>query len=220
MGEKIQSMRKLADWISEYDWEVYYNQKNKSGYDIFRGPSKKPDLLLKKNGYNVLVEVKPGTKHKQILDGYQKTIDYAGQYWTGRQTDYYRDGKDESLEIDAFVLATQYSMDGFLYQKEQRTNTLDYSGYLAKKHDMDEYGITHTATRLMWREWEKGHNVDYFRDLRRSTNTQVRMKQKPKVGCLVSKVDQETKAATLEPHFFLNSNNFVPLGVEQIYAFN
>ncbi len=171
MGEKIQSMRNLADWISDYDWEVYYNQKNKSGYDIFRGPSKKPDLLLRKNGY-------------------------------------------------AFVLATQYSMDGFLYQKEQRTNTLDYSGYLAKKHDMDEYGITHTATRLMWREWEKGHTVDYFRDLRRSRNTQVTMKQKPKVGCLVSKVDQETKAATLEPHFFLNSNNFVPLGVEQIYAFN
>lgn len=219
MGEQIETMRKLADWIENYGWKVYYNQKNKSGYDTFHGPSCKPDLLLTKNGYRVMVEVKKGHEHQDLLNGFQETLDYAGKYWTGRTTGYYRNGRDEDLDIDAFVLATQYSIDGFLYQKEQNTRTLDYSGYLSKKKGMDEYASTHTITRYMWREWEDGKYTDYFRDLRRSQKQNVAMRQKPKVGTLVSKVDYETKAPTTEPYFYLNSNKFVNLEWSDIYAF-
>jgi len=220
MSEKVETMRKLADWIETFEWTVYYNQKNKDGYEVFHGPSSKPDMLIRNNGYNVLVEVKTGSSHQDILNGYQQTLDYAGKYWSGRTSEYYRDDKDEELKIDAFVLATKYSIDGYLYGKEQNTNTIDYSGYLAKEKHMDEYPITHTVNRMMWREWESGKYSDYFRDLRRDRSNSVLTRDKPKVGTLVSKVDAETKQSTVEPHFYLNSNQFVPAEVNQIYAFN
>lgn len=219
MTEQIETMRRLADWISNGEWTVYYNQKNDDGYDKFHGPSSKPDLLLKKNGYNVLVEVKPGDEHQHLLDGYGQTLKYAGQYWTGRATNYRRNGKDENLDIDAFVLATSYSRDGHLYQKEQNTGTVNYSGFLAKEKGMDEYPITHSILRLMWRQWEKGKHNDYYRQLRRSSNNSVKMRKKPKVGGIVSKIDYETKQSTSRPYFYLNSNQFEPLRKQKVKAF-
>lgn len=219
MGEKLETMRKLADWIENYGWKVYYNQKNKSGYETFHGPSTKPDLLLTKNGYRVMVEVKKGHEHQDLLDGFQETLEYAGKYWTGRATGYHRQDRDEDLDIDAFVLATQYSIDGILWQKEQNGSTLDYSGYLSRNKGIDEYPSAHTLTRLMWREWENGKYTDYFRDLRRSQKQTVGMRQKPKVGSLLSKVDSDTKAPTTEPHMYLNPNDFVNLKWSDIYAF-
>jgi len=220
IAEQVQVMRKLADWLENYGWTVYYNQTNTDGYDTFHANTNaKPDILLKKGDYYVLLEVKPCQKHNDLLDGRDQLLKYAGEYYSGR-TSYYLEPNGDPLDIDAFVLATDYSREGYLFRKEDQLGFLE-STYLAKHKNMIERPISHSVTRLLWRTWEQGLAHDYYRQFRSgdaAADTDI-PDQQPLIGTLMAKIKKSPRQVTDHPYFFLNSNEFVPAGCGEIYVF-
>lgn len=210
-------MRVIADWVTPYDWKVYYNKKNYEGYPTFhsKGGGGKPDILITKNGYNVMIEVKPCEKHKDILNGIDQTIRYVGEYYSGR-TKY---TIKREIQIDAFVLATKYSPYGYLYSLESSLGTIPYIA-LKKLWNMKEKPITHTTTRFLWRQWHKGLAHTYYENFRRGqTKKGLKLPNKPFIGTLIAKIDAETEQPSLEPYLYLNSNEFISLRYEKIDLF-
>jgi len=210
-------MRELSEWVQQYGWKVYYNQKNEQNYPIFHAnTNSKPDLLLQKNGYNILVEVKNGKDHLDILNGIDQLWKYTGEYYTGRvfyKTNY------RTLSIDAFVLATHYSKRGYLYARESELNYVE-TDYLVIKEQLIEKPTTHNTTRILWREWEKGFVSDYYEELRiGKTKPFIVLPQKPKIGILVAKIELNRQVHGM-PYLYLNSNKFVPMGYNEIYIFS
>jgi len=220
MSEIIKSMGMLANWIEKHNWKIYYNQKNKDGRPVFHAnTNSKPDMLLKKNSANILVEVKKGNKHQDILNGYQQTMEYAGEYYIGR-TNYNIENK-ENLEINAFVLATQYSLSGFLYNDEKQTSWMN-NEWIEREHNLVEKPITHSVTRLMWREWKEGAYSDFY-NIQRANKLAEGIKcpsKEPKVGSLICRVNKKHKV-TGEPYLLLNSNKFSDMTQDgDIYPFD
>jgi len=220
MSEKIKSMKMISDWLENYGWKVYYNQKNDEGRPTFHAnTNSKPDLLIRKDGVNILVEVKKGNKHQDILNGFQQTMEYAGEYYIGRAK--YKTKKEKNLTINAFVLATQYSLSGFLYNDEKQTDWMN-NQYLEKEWNIVEKPITHSVTRLMWREWKEGVYSDFY-NIQRANRQAEGIKcprKEPKVGSLISRVDKKYRI-TEEPYLLLNSNKFSDLTQSgDIYPFN
>jgi len=218
--EKIQIMRFLGDWFEDYGWITYFNQKNPDGFPVFHAnTNSKPDLLLRKNNYNLGVEVKAGEDHQDILNGIDQILKYVGEYYSGRVN--YRLGGGGGLQsLDGFLLATRYSKDGFLYENEANVGYLDYTGYLAKEKNMTEKPITHSLTRFLWRQWESGLGFKYYNKIRRGVAKKETTlpSKKPKVGVIVAKTDKDTKQVSNQPYLFLNSNEFVPMGCKEIFC--
>lgn len=217
MSEKIQIMRGLADWFKEYGWTSYFNQKNSDNYPIFHAnTNSKADLIIQKNSYHISVEVKPGIDHQDILNGTDQVLRYAGEYYSGRAI---YTIEEKPVKINAFTFATKYSQSGFLYSSEATLNYLDYN-YLKLENDMTEKPITHTITRFLWRSWEKGLASDHYEGLRqgRAAPTII-LPNKPKVGIIITKTSAKTKQCDKMPYLYLNSNEFIPMGCNIIYAF-
>ena len=218
MSEKIQIMRDLAEWFQEYGWTSYYNQKNPDGYPVFHAnTNSRADLLINKNNYNVLVEVKHGREHQDILNGMDQIWKYAGEYYSGRTT-YVSNGR--KIGCNAFVLATKYSRNGYLYANESQLNYLEYD-FLSEAFNMIEKPISHTITRFLWRQWEKGIVFDYFERLRRGkAGPRVIPPNKPRVGTVLAKTEARTRQIGTMPYLYLNSNEFVPMGCWNIRIFD
>lgn len=216
MSEKIQAMRTISQWLEGYNWKIYYNQKNHEGYPIFHATSNsKPDLLATKNQYKILIEVKYGKNHKDILDGVDQLISYAGQYYTGRVQ--YR--TTHTININGFLLATNYSKFGYLYSLEANLPCLDYTE-LVQLYDMRERPITHTVTRLLWRSWSKGLAAEYYENLRRGSPPKTtNPPRKPRIGIIVAKTSASSNQILEMPYMYLNSNQFSPMGGNTVYAF-
>lgn len=217
MSEKLQVMRDIAEWVKEYGWTAFFNQKNTDGYSIFHAnTNSKPDLLLQKNGYNILVEVKPGYNHQDILNGVDQIWQYVIEYYSGRAIYTLNESK---LNIDAFVFATKFSQSGYLYGKESNINYLE-SPSLIELYQMIEKPITHTITRFLWRQWERGFVLDLAEKLRQGkAENQVVPPNKPRIGTLLAQVSSINRQISKMPYLYLNSNNFIPLGCSEIYTF-
>jgi len=216
MSERIDAMRVIADWAEKFGWTAYYNQKNNSGFPVFhsQGSGSKPDILLSKNQYNVMVEVKPGRDHKDILDGVDQTIQYAGEYYSGRVT--YKTNIVKN--IDAFVLATRYSEFGYLYSLEGDLDNVNYPGYLKNEFNMTERPLTFSTTRFLWRTWHKGLAAKHYENIRRGGPETIRPPSKPSVGVMVSKILATSGNTTKEPYVYLNTNKFCCLAYDKIYG--
>ncbi len=224
MSELVETKKTISDWLKNHGWKVMWDQKNREGYPTFHSqPSTKPDILIQKNNYNIMVEVKPGKKHQDLLNGMigssKQTgiIQYAGEYYTGRTVYTEKKPADRALDIDAFVIATKYSKNGYLYQEEEQHGYVK-SSFLSKEYDLIERPITHSTTRMLWRLWEKGLASEHYNELKRGkASKKVKMPNKPKIGTLIAKINRQRQVEK-EPYFFLNSNEFVP--ASDPYAFN
>ena len=217
MSERLKVMREIARWVHNYSWTTYYNQKNSDDYPIFHAnTNSKPDLLLQKGNYNVLVEIKQGESHQDILNGIDQLWKYAGEYYTGRHI-YLVD--ENLLTINAFVFATQYSRYGFLYAKESALNYLEYE-YLKENYHMIEKPISHSIARFLWRQWEKGAISEQYEKLRiGKAKNDVKLPQKPRIGILIAKTEPQLRQIYDVPYLYLNSNYFVPMSYEEISCF-
>ncbi len=208
MSEITQIQRDLAEWVTNYGWKVYYNQRNSDGYPTFHANTNaKPDLLLSKHGYNILTEVKIGRKHQDILNGFDQIIKYTGEYYTGRV----QYTNPNPIRINAFTFATKYSQNGYLYADESKLNYMEH-GYLSERQDMTEKPITHTVTRFLWRQWEKGLAFDHYSELRRGMSAGISPPPKPYIGVILAKTIHSTHEVPLMPYLYLNSNHFIPMG--------
>ena len=213
MSERIDAMRVIADWAEQYGWTAHYNQKNNSGFPVFhsQGSGAKPDIMISKGPYNVMIEVKPGGAHKDILDGVDQTIKYAGEYYTGRVK--YKTNMIK--KIDAFVLGTRFSPYGYLYGNEGGSKNLNYHS-LKELYNMTEKPITYTAARFLWRNWQKGLAAKYYENIKIGLSASLSSPEKPFVGVLVSKICASTGQGTKEPYLYLNTNKFISLAYNEI----
>jgi len=215
MSERLEVMRELSQWVEQYHWKVYYNQKNTDSYSIFNAnTNSKPDLLLQKNNYNVLVEVKKGENHQDILNGMDQTWKYAGEYYTGRSL--YSINNKDGLKINAFVFATKYSLYGYLYENESSQPFIDYH-HLTEELDILEKPITFSVTRVMWRQWEKGFVLKNFERLRIGKNCHLPIK--PRIGIMVAKTSKKYGISNM-PYLYLNSNRFISTDKMEIPCFD
>lgn len=205
MSERLEVMRELSQWSQKCGWAIYYNQKNPDGYPVFHAnTNSKPDILLHKNNYNVLVEVKTGENHQDLLNGLDQTWKYTGEYYTGRSI--YTINKQKNLKINAFVFATKYSRFGYLYENESSQPFIDYH-HLTDELDLIEKPVTFNFTRIMWREWDKGFLLKHYEQLRIGKTLQ-KLPIKPRIGVMIAKTSKKY-GITNRPYFYLNHNLFV-----------
>ncbi|MFH2110395.1 MAG: hypothetical protein ABIJ47_03930 [Candidatus Bathyarchaeota archaeon] len=216
MSEKLQVMRDIATWILPHRWNVYYNQRNADGYPTFTADTNsRPDMMITKKNYSILIEVKPCSEHQDLLNGYDQLLKYAGEYYSGRVT--YK--TNITRNINAFALATKYSRNGYLYSNEANTGFVDYVGYLAQHLNMTEKPITFLFTRMLWRQWEKGYAFEHYSKLRQGESREInRLPKKPYVGVLTAKILSNRQIEST-PYLYLNSNKFIPLNLDELYLF-
>jgi len=209
-------MRKISQWIEKTDWKIYYNQKNLDGYPTFTtvGSGAKPDILTTNKAQTILIEVKHGGTHQDILDGFDQIIRYAGEYYTGRIQ--YK--TNITQRIDAFVLATNYSPSGYLYGNEGDLPFLNYTA-LKLLENMIEKPITHTVTRLMWRTWHKGLAAEHYEKIRAGGGSDHILPNKPLIGTLLARTTATPQKISDDPWLYLNNNKFAPLNYKTINLF-
>ena len=104
--------------------EIYLNRKNEYEKNLFRIKHKgnndgKPDMILKiNNGFvieYVAIEVKDGQNKRAVLDSHKILSKYYESYIKGKSK-YLIKGKE--IKIDYFIVATQFSKEGRLFEKE------------------------------------------------------------------------------------------------------
>jgi hypothetical protein len=93
----------------------------------------------------VAVEIKPCFKHHDILDGFDAILEYFTDYLWGAEYLI----EEEPVPAGAFVLATHFSPQGYLFREEGK---FDYR--VVKMGPWDAYPITFTIARLLWRQKE------------------------------------------------------------------
>ncbi len=162
----------LWDWLttkSEYIEEIYFNRENKLGCKIFRvkGKQEKPDIIIKtKNAYGkkyFAVEVKDNSSSINILQG-SKIIDLYFKNYVEEITNYFID--EEKIKIDGFLIASQSSPLGFLFEKELIVDNWEdkekKSKYLASKKykiiPRKEGNRTFEFVRFLWNIYGKVRN--------------------------------------------------------------
>lgn len=164
----------LWDWLitkSNYikKTNIFFNHKNEVGCDVFKveGSQKKPDLLVNYNdgwGNKVYaIEVKDNSKSQNILKG-SKIIDLYFQNYIQGKTKYKINNK--IIKIDGFLIASQSSIKGHLFKKEELLDNFEGSKTSSKYIVSKKYKIiprweghrTFEFIRMLWNEYGKIRN--------------------------------------------------------------
>jgi len=151
----------LADWLQRNGNEVWWEQKNRYGYDVFRvlGTSgSKPDLLFRNKHIRhfYAIEVKSGDKSKGILSA-SKIIDYYSDFVSGKAK-YYVNG--DLIGPLHFLVATSYSIENRIFKNDTLITEAEKSDgrKLAISYGMvpkEEYHRTSDYVRSLWEEWRR-----------------------------------------------------------------
>lgn len=186
----------IGDWLTNFGFKVFNEKRNvdRPQWEVFEirniSRGKRPDLVVcgnlraaktLKQGAYVAIEIKRGYKHNDILNGFDAILDYYSDYLWGAE--YWID--DKQIQIDAFVFATFFSMQGFLFGEEGKFNP---KGIV--RGPWDAYPMTFTISRLLWRQ--KDNFVKRFKVLSKIPKVERKMKgtihtgrHLPEIGVLV-----------------------------------
>jgi len=166
----------LWDWLKikgRYVEEVYFNRETEEVKEvkgkIFRieGDTKKPDLIIKLNkGYGneyYAVEVKDNSQSINVLKG-SKIIDLYFKNYASNKTKYFIN--TEEIKIKGFLLATQSSIRGYLYNQEDIKDNWKADKNSSRYKVSKEYKIiprkegsrTFDFIRQLWSEYGKIRN--------------------------------------------------------------
>lgn len=158
MSRDRESTVDLAGWLSRTGLCVFYERKLGDQPDgrIFSvkgtGRGRRPDLLVYGDmvaggrchpGCYVAVEVKPGSRHQDILDGFDAVLSYFTDFALGAN---YEVG-GSSVDVSAIVLMTAFGPRGYLFKEEGK---FDPKGIV--KGPWDAYPMAFTVARLLWRQ--------------------------------------------------------------------
>jgi len=186
----------LGDWLTKLCLQVFDEKENndRPQWGVFEvgnvNRGKRPDLLvrgnlsaaqtLRQNVY-VAIEIKRGYKHHDILDGFDAILDYFSDYLWGAE---YKVA-NKTIEVAAFVFATFFSQQGFLFEGEGK-----FEPHGIVRGPWDAYPMTFTISRLLWRQ--KDNLVKRFRTLsgipkveRKLKGTLCAGRSVPEIGVLV-----------------------------------
>jgi len=153
----------VGDWLAELGLHIFDERQNKDRpkWGVFEvrsiNPGKRPDLVVcgnlraartvVKHAY-VAIEIKPGYKHHDILDGFDALLEYFSDYLWG--TEYWVHGRP--IDIAAFVFATLFSRQGFLFGEEGKFGKGSQLPPHIVRGPWDAYPMTFTIARLLWRQ--------------------------------------------------------------------
>jgi len=149
---------RIGSWLQENGIEIFLNRKSRierslcCGIFSIKGSLKKPDMVIKtgENGYGVL-EIKPGIHGKEMRDGH-KIISYYDSYRKG-EVKYFINGDEIFPKI--FLVATQYSPDGKLTQREDVKKVVDSEKARIRGTPKIEYDQTFNFVRMLWQLWKE-----------------------------------------------------------------
>jgi len=193
-GEKKVKLE-LGGALERLGFKIFDENKKplKESWDRFQVKNtiagKRPDLVILGNlqakgrqfpNRYIAIEIKIGSKHKDILDGFDSVLDYLNDYLWGAE--YYVD--NQKIDISAIVLATKYSPFGFLFKEEEKFN------YKVVKGPWDAYPMTFTIAKILWRQ--RDNLIKRFQALTgipkfvKSTKTKIDPQRDiPQIGVLV-----------------------------------
>lgn len=109
--------RSLADWLNRRaNAKVYWAENPPEEYErfSFENADHRPDLLAISD-LTVVAELKDGDDSKGVYEAMSQLHDYWVQYEYG---DSHVRVANETIDVDAFVIATQYSPDGHLFKRD------------------------------------------------------------------------------------------------------
>jgi len=175
----------LWDWLkvsSFYVNKIYFNRKNVLNAEVFTtiGINKKPDFIINGNfGYGeeyIAVEIKDNKKRRNVLDAGKILDIYYFNYATNK-TKYFINSKE--IKLDYFLVATQDSKKGYLYENETFVKA-EESKNESKKYVANlgiipkiEGNETHQYVRGLWSSINRLMDVNVFIN-------------KPAIGILIS----------------------------------
>ncbi len=203
---------KLWDWLktkSKYVKDVYFNRKNILNSPVFTttGVNKKPDFVIKINrGFKeeyIAVEIKDNKKSKQVYDAGKILHTYYNNYIKGL-TKYFINNKE--IKINHFTIATQDSINGHIFKKEQEIKIIDN----LKNTDNDQWRKTLALYKLEPRfeyHYTSGfvrNLFNQFKDFRKENN--LKESGGPSIGILMSDINGEGIIIT-DPHLFIMNYN-------------
>jgi hypothetical protein len=197
----------IGDWLESKGLRIFDERPNRSRpqWGVFQVSNiergKHPDLVVQgrikcgtrdKGLSFVAVEVKPCFKHHDVLDGFDAILEYFSDYWWGAE--YVIEG--ELVPIAAFVLATHFSPNGYLFQQE-----CNLSWQVVKKGPWDSYPMTFTIARLLWRQKDnlikRCQSLVSIPKIEKRTSSRIMTRPIPDVGVLVKHPNPAKKGQTL-----------------------
>jgi len=170
----------IGDWLTELGFRIFDEKENKlrPQWGLFKvsniNRGKRPDLVVYGNmgaaqrlikGTYVAIEIKCGYKHHDILDGFDAILDYFSDYLWGAEYKI----NNKKIQIAAFVFATFFSKDGFIFKEEGKFDPRNIV-----RGPWDAYPMTFTISRLLWRQ--KDNLVKRFKVLSGIPKVERRLK--------------------------------------------
>lgn len=158
----------LSQWLaSQANTRVYWDRNRSYGHGTFSASThpQRPDLLIDTDGGTYVVEVKRGNKTGSLYEAAEQLIGYWSDIVTGDAT--YR-CRGEDIDIDAVVLATQFSPEGHVFHNNRgldprrggRSSDSDVAGeqYPTVEHAASQ---AYTRTVYRWARWYcNNHNIE------------------------------------------------------------
>ena len=180
---------KIGVWLADYGCLIYDERKNprNSKWGIFNVENAvhgRPDLVvrcgLKGSVFRyVAIEVKPCYKHKDLLDGFDAVLKYFCDHCFGAKYNVC----GEPIEIHAFVLATNFSPQGYLWEDEKENPPTRVKG---GRGGWDCRLTTFTFVRLLWRQRDNLlKRILGITEIPRLLPWRIRKREFPEVGVLI-----------------------------------
>lgn len=147
----------LTEWLQQDGLTVYWEKDNAFNYPTFRieNVRERPDLVIEGEDITVAVEMKDASSKSNVYD----SLFQLHRYWRHYSTDahqYVAEGRP--IDIDGFVVGTQYSLSGHLYENDVETilpaeNYGDGRKRAIRIGELPscEYNMTEQFIRLLWR---------------------------------------------------------------------
>jgi len=151
----------LSQWFVSNGASVFWDEDpggllHKTEFDTFTKTGVLPDLLVIGDDRTFAIEVKNANDTASVHDGVTQTHKYWKEYTLNDAT--YTAGGHE-VDIDAFLLGTQFSIEGSLYARyfdkavrewsaSERFDWFDGEVYFTPDW---EFSASESVTRLLWR---------------------------------------------------------------------
>lgn len=152
----------LSKWLRGDDRTIYWEQDKTYGNRTFSVSTRRcPDLVIESKTKNYAVEVKIGDHSSDVHDGGYQTY----QYWKDIvEEDAVYSIREQAIEIDAVLIATQFSPEGHLFDTENNRDSMRSGRSKGSKRAVKfgqipeiEYNASETLIRMLHR-FAKGDN--------------------------------------------------------------
>lgn len=169
MSNETEVKQAVSDWLESFGCKIWWERKNKVyDYPVFKakrgraGTTEKPDILILTNGKYSMCETKNAEHKKNVYDALFQTLRYA----TNGDMEYFINGSTEPILISGYMVATQHSINGRLFQSdheklnESMSESRLYAINVLQELPQREYLMTEQFTRIIWRGAKK-FNCEY-----------------------------------------------------------